>query len=295
VRVLLFGGTQFMGPYVVRQLVAAGHDVTLFHRGEHESNLPNVRHVHGDRTRIPHNLDPELVVDMWCMTEAHAAAAKERFDGVRYVVLSSGDVYRNYDGLQRRWGGPPDPTPLAEDAPLREQLYPYRNKVAQLGEWVRDYDKILVERTLAGPRTTVLRMPAVYGANDEQRRFYDWVDAMRRGDAVIEIEEAMASWRWTRGYGANCADAVVHAALDERAAGRTYNLGEADTLTEEGWLRLLAQLHHWNGRIERRAGIGPPLDFAFHLHTDTRRFRDELGWREHVSRAEALDRLSPRA
>jgi len=286
-RVLVFGGTQFMGPYVVRQLLARGHDVTLFHRGEHEA-LPEVRHVHGDRARIPHGLDPELVIDMWCMTEAHAAAAKERFGGVRTVVLSSGDVYRNYDGLQRRWPGPPDPAPLSEDAPLREELYPYRDKAAQLGEWVREYDKILVERVLAGPRTTILRMPAVYGPNDAQRRFYDWIDAMRRGDEVIAIDEAMARWRWTRGFVANCADAVVHAAFDERAAGRTYNVGEPDAPADEEWLRLLTNIYKWSGRIERRPGLAPPLDFRFHLHTDTRRIRDELGWREHISRAEAL-------
>ena len=286
-RVLLFGGTQFMGPHVVRHLLDLGHDVTLFHRGEHEA-FPEVRHVHGDRARIPHELEPELVIDMWCMTEAHAAAAKERFGGLRTVVLSSGDVYRNYDGLQRHYGGEPDPAPLAEDAPLREELYPYRHKAAQLGDWVRDYDKILVERTLAGPRTTILRMPAVYGPNDAQRRFYDWIDAMRRGDGVIAIDDAMADWRWTRGYAANCADAIVHAAIDERAAGHTYNVGAIDAPREEEWLRLLTRIYKWPGRIERRPGIGPPLDFRFHLHTDTRRIRDELGWREHISRIEAL-------
>lgn len=289
-RVLVFGGTQFMGPRVVRRLVTLGHDVTIFHRGEHEA-LPEVRHVHGDRARIPHELEPELVIDMRCMTEAHAAAAKERFGDVRYVVLSSGDVYRNYDGLQRHYGGEPDPAPLAEDAPLRERLYPYRHKESKLGDWVRDYDKILVERTLAGPRTTILRMPAVYGANDAQQRFYDWIDAMLRGDDVIVIDDAMADWHWTRGYAVNCADAIIHAALDERAAGRTYNVGEPAALSDEEWLRLLARIAGWNNRIERRTGLGPPLDFRFHLHTDTRRIRDELGWREHVSRAEALASL----
>jgi nucleoside-diphosphate-sugar epimerase len=286
-RVLVFGGTQFMGPHVVRQLVARGHDVTLFHRGEHEA-LPEVRHVHGDRARIPDALKPELVIDMWCMNERDAAAAKARFGGVRTVVLSSGDVYRNYDGLQRHYDGAPDPEPLSEDAPLRERLYPYAHMAERLGDWVREYDKILVERTLAGPRTTILRMPAVYGPHDEQRRFYDWIDAMKRGDEVIAIDAAQAEWRWTRGYVANCADAIVHAAFDERAAGRTYNVGEPDTPPDEAWLRLLTRIYKWPGRIERRPGIGPPLDFRFHLHTDTRRIREELGWREHVSRAEAL-------
>ena len=290
-RVLVFGGTKFMGPHVVRELVARGHDVTLFHRGEHEA-FPELRHVHGDRARIPHELEPELVIDMWCMYEAHAAAAKERFgDGVRYVVLSSGDVYRNYDGLQRHYSGEPDPPPLAEDAPLREELYPYRHKAAEHGDWVREYDKILVERALAGPRTTVLRMPAVYGPHDEQRRFYDWIEAMLRGDEAIVIDEAMAKWRWTRGWAEDCAGAIVHAAFDERAAGRTYNVGELDAPSEEEWLRLLSGIARWNGRIEKRSGLAPPLDFRFHLQTDTRRIREEIGWRERVTREEALAAL----
>jgi nucleoside-diphosphate-sugar epimerase len=291
VRVLVFGGTKFMGPHVVRELVARGHDVTLFHRGEHEA-FPELRHVHGDRAQLPHDLEPELVIDMSCMNEAHAATAKERFgDGVRYVVLSSGDVYRNYDGLQRHYAGEPDPSPLAEDAPLREELYPYRHKAAEHGDWVREYDKILVERALAGPRTTVLRMPAVYGPHDEQRRFYDWIEAMLRGDEAIVIDEAMAAWRWTRGWAENCAGAIVHAAFDERAAGRTYNVGELDAPSEEEWLRLLGRIAQWNGRIETRTGLVPWLDFRFHLHTDTRRIREELGWRERVKREEALAAL----
>jgi nucleoside-diphosphate-sugar epimerase len=291
VRILIVGGTKFMGPHVVRQLAALGHDVTLFHRGEHELDLP-ARHVHGDRLKLPNDLEADLVIDMCCMSEAQAVAARECFDGVRYVVLSSGDVYRNYDGLQRRLGdADPDPAPLAEDAPLREQLYPYRHKAAQLGDWVKEYDKILVERTLAGPRTTILRMPAVYGPHDEQRRFYDWIDAMHRGDDCIVLDGAMSRWRWTRGFVDNMADAVVHAALDERAAGRTYNVGDLDAPAEETWLRMLASVMSWKGRVEHGA-VGPPLDFRFHLETDTRRIRHELGWREHISRGEALARTA---
>ena len=75
---------------------------------------------------------------------------------MRYVVLSSGDVYRNYDGLQRRYDGPPDPTPLSEDAPLREQLYPYRDKAAQLGEWAKDIGHAPESRLLAGAKAVAI-------------------------------------------------------------------------------------------------------------------------------------------
>src|SRR6266699_2905730 len=49
-RVLIIGGTRFTGPFTVRALVTAGHDVTVFHRGEHAGDLPeNVTRIRGDR------------------------------------------------------------------------------------------------------------------------------------------------------------------------------------------------------------------------------------------------------
>jgi len=36
VRILLIGGTRFIGPYVVREIVAAGHQVAVYHRGQNE-------------------------------------------------------------------------------------------------------------------------------------------------------------------------------------------------------------------------------------------------------------------
>src|ERR1051325_4080606 len=151
-RIIVLGGTRFTGPHIVRRLRERGDDVVVVHRG---TNCDDLTHMHCDRRDV--DIRGDLVIDLCCMTEAEARAAAAHFRNERYVVISSGDVYRNYDGLQRHTAGAPDPTPLAEDAPLRETLYPYRDKAAQLGEWVRDYDKILVERALAGDRTTVLR------------------------------------------------------------------------------------------------------------------------------------------
>src|SRR5712692_6856166 len=98
-RIVVIGGTRFMGPHVVRGLAERGHQVTVFHRG---AGCHDGSHIHGDRMALPPGLHGDLVVDMWCMTEAHARAAAEHFRDERYVVMSSGDVYRQYDGLRRR-------------------------------------------------------------------------------------------------------------------------------------------------------------------------------------------------
>lgn len=44
--VVVIGGTRFVGAHVVRQLADAGHAVTVYHRGEHNAQLPDsVRQV----------------------------------------------------------------------------------------------------------------------------------------------------------------------------------------------------------------------------------------------------------
>jgi hypothetical protein len=45
-RVLIIGGTKFIGPHVVRQFVDQGHDVLLYHRGQTEADLPKKRPAH---------------------------------------------------------------------------------------------------------------------------------------------------------------------------------------------------------------------------------------------------------
>lgn len=75
-RILVIGGTRFIGPRVARQLVEKSHQVTLFHRGRTEVNLPEgVGRIRGDRRDLAtfvdefRRLDPEVVLDMVPMNE----------------------------------------------------------------------------------------------------------------------------------------------------------------------------------------------------------------------------------
>ena len=115
--VLVLGGTILTGPYAVRRLRALGHEVTVFHRGEHESDFPeSVRHIHGDFAHPPPEAfdpAPDVVVHMWAMTETDAERFVKTFRGLagRAVVISSGDVYRAYGRLTGLEPGPPGPIP----------------------------------------------------------------------------------------------------------------------------------------------------------------------------------------
>lgn len=49
-RILILGGTGFIGPYQVRYAVERGHNVTVFNRGKRQADLPaGVTHLQGDR------------------------------------------------------------------------------------------------------------------------------------------------------------------------------------------------------------------------------------------------------
>src|SRR5262245_5490633 len=124
-RVLVLGGTNFIGPPLVRRLVGLGHEVAVFHRGRTQAELhPGVEHILGDRHDLSaraaefRRFGPEVVVDMIALTEADAAGLIKTFRGLarRTVVISSADVYRAYGRFLGLEDGPIEPTPVTEES-----------------------------------------------------------------------------------------------------------------------------------------------------------------------------------
>lgn len=301
-RILVIGGTRFIGSRVVERLIGAGHEMILFNRGFSSVELPEgARLLQGDRRRLVEHADelrrlaPEVVLDMIPMNEHDARGVMEAFGGVaeRVVAISSQDVYRAYDIVRGLHPGPPDPVPLTEESPLRERLYPYGR------EGVEEYEKILVEKVVMGDPDlpgTVLRLPAVYGPGDHQHRLFPYLKRMDDGRPAVPLEEGMASWRWTHGYVEDVAAAIALAATDERAAGRVYNVGEQAPSTWAEWVRGIGRAAGWSGEIVEAPKDSLPnnpmagLDTDQHWVADTTRIRRELGYEETVPREEALRR-----
>jgi NAD(P)-dependent dehydrogenase (short-subunit alcohol dehydrogenase family) len=114
VRILVFGGTRFVGRAVVEQLLARGHELTLLNRGQSAPDLfPGVARLTLDRRDVTRETlgseSWDVVVDMnaYFPREIEAAVAALRGRVRRYVMCSTGSVYT---GLETY--------PSAEDAPL---------------------------------------------------------------------------------------------------------------------------------------------------------------------------------
>jgi nucleoside-diphosphate-sugar epimerase len=306
-RILIIGGTGFIGSYVLRRLLGEGHSVAIFHRGQSGSDLPReALRITGDRRRLAEyggefdRFGPQVVLDMIPYSEEDARALMATFRGKveRVVAVGSQDVYRAYGLFLRLEEGELEPTPYNEEAPLRARLYPYR-KTAEGGEDLTyHYDKIPVERVvMSDPQTpfTILRLPKVYGPGDRSR-LSDYLKRMDDGREAILLGERKSRWRWTRGYVENVAAAIALAVTDARAANRIYNLGEGDALSESEWARSIGLAAGWRGEVVAvpedalPQSMLEPYRFEQHLVADTNRFRKELGYEEETPRQEALSR-----
>ncbi len=303
-RVLVLGGTRFIGRGAVAALVERGCDVTLFHRGETGVDfMPEVRRIRGDRAELAsyrgefEKLGPDVVLDTLLMSGAGAQAVVGTFRGLapRFVALSSCDVYRAYGRYVRSEPGPPDPLPLSESAPLREKLYPFRGR----GTDADDYDKIPVERAVLGGADlagTVLRLPAVYGPHDPQHRLFPTLKRMMDDRPAILLERGNAGWRFCRGFVEDVGHAIALAVCDSDAAGRIYNVAEPQAFSEFEWAHRIADCVGWTGEIiEVPEGRQPDhatdfVDTTQDLVVDSSSIRDELGYREGVEADEALAR-----
>ncbi|HWH19049.1 MAG TPA: NAD-dependent epimerase/dehydratase family protein, partial [Solirubrobacterales bacterium] len=165
-RVLVLGGTRFIGLALVQELLGAGHTVAIVHRGEHEAEdlPPAVEHIHTARRDLPSHRDaiarfaPDAAVDLAAMTAADAEAALAALDpAVKLVAVSTIESYRVFDSIYA--GTVTDAVPLAEDAPLREGPYPAPEQAVSPG-WDYDpdsYDKLAVERLYLERGATVCR------------------------------------------------------------------------------------------------------------------------------------------
>jgi nucleoside-diphosphate-sugar epimerase len=298
-RVLVLGGTRFIGRFVVDHLVNAGAEVAVFHRGDTEpTDLAAVAHLHGDRRQMEDHrnefakLAPEVIIDMLPMNATDARTVQRTLSGVagRIVAVSSQDVYRAYAVLRRQEPGPLQTLPITEGAALRSNLYPYRDEFAA-GHPLHDYDKIPMEQAYLSSETlpaTILRLPAVYGPHDPQHRTRFYLRRMLDGRPSIVLGRSLARWRWTRGFVGNIAAAIALAATDDRAAGEVFNLGEIEARTEKEWVQAIATAAGWDGDIR----VIPDRALPDHLHNDsnlsqslvadTRRMRHHLGFAEPV-------------
>ena len=309
-KILVIGGTSFTGPHVVRMLTEHGHAATVFHRGgtagRHSAELPaGVEEIFGDARELAKHAERirgfDAVLHMVAMTRSDAAAAVEVLAGHtgHVVVASSQDVYAAFGALLRKEERTPSSLPISEGSPLRTSRY--------IRGAAGGYEKIEVEEEflVAAERlpVTIVRLPAVYGPNDAQHRFYPFLKRMEEKRPAVLLDPAHGNFKWSHGYVENVAHALALAVVSEGLAGaRIYNVGEGPqgrTPTVAERLHELARAAKYRGQILivprdecPKHLLHDEVDFRQDVIINDAAIRRELGYTEIVPGEEGFKRTA---
>jgi nucleoside-diphosphate-sugar epimerase len=251
-KILILGGTRFIGKAAAERAAASGHEVVLFNRGKTRSDSP-YQTITGDVDQLKEHasalrdLRPDVVIHAIAYTEAHARDVVDVFAGIgpRLIVLSSQDCYEAF--YQLNHGRDVAELPLAEDAQLCARRYYWAGRPGT--KTYPDYDKNLVTSAILSAHAegrlvaSVLRLPMVFGPGDFQfrhrhgkfiRRLYDRQPVMVMG----AVEQSSL---FTFGFIDNIAAAIVHAVETPVVDGKVFNVGETKSRSLRRWAELYAE------------------------------------------------------
>lgn len=260
-KILIIGGTGFLGSRVAERL-ASDHQVALLHQGiTHLPFLKGIQEIIGNRLELEKVKEkiaafaPEVILDIILSSGKQASDLLNVCRGIakRVIAISSCDVYQAFDVFLGR-SSREIPTPLTEASPLRDQFYLYKNMdLTQFPAWVgSDYEKIDVERVImtdADIQGTVIRLPMIYGPGDIQRRFSNIIE-WQKNDQDILLDEQTANWHGPWGYVDNVIEAIYLATIRQEAAGQIYHVADSPALSYSEIVKQFGVVSDWKGRLD---------------------------------------------
>ncbi|HYT09301.1 MAG TPA: reductase [Mycobacteriales bacterium] len=225
-RLLVLGGTRFLGRAVVDAAVSAGDQVTTFTRGVSGEPPLEVEALHGDRGR-PDGLDAlrgrewDAVVDTCGFVPRVVSRAAKQLAGSvgHYAFISSVNVYPSWPGSPIRAGSPVHD--CQSDAGAEDGSY----DLEQYGPYKAGCERA-VDEHFAG-RSTHVRAGLIVGPYDDTGRFCYWVNRVARGGEVLapgdpERELRVVDARDLGAWAVECArTGVVGAFVATGPAGQT--------------------------------------------------------------------------
>lgn len=272
-RILVIGGTRFVGVYLTKALVAAGHEVTVLNRGNHPVPVEGVQQLTADR-KDPDQLKSALsgksfdaVFDNNGRELSDTQPLVECLQGSNlqhFVYMSSAGVYLKSDQMPHVEGDALDPKSRHKGKADTEA-----------------YLQAQLEQT--GFPYTSVRPVYIYGAgnyNDIEAFFYD---RLHRDRPVLVPDNG--AWITQLGHVGDLADAMVAVLGNSKAIGQIYNVSGDRFITFSGLVKRCAavlnkdvELVYFNPKdfdLGKRKAY--PMRVQ-HFFADIAKARQELNW-----------------
>lgn len=300
-KVLVMGGTRFVGLHAVRELVKRGYEVTVLNRGSRPEVLPPVvRQVRCDRkdeSLLKETLRSILkehrfdaVFDPSAYVPSDVAPVVEVMKGEigAYVFISTGSVYKARGIF-----------PWYEDMP----------RVADLSTGAYGYNKRLCEDVFMeahgkwGFPVTMIRPGYIYGPHNTVYREAYFFDRIVKGRPVLLPGTGAVLTQF--GYVDDLANLVILAMENPKACGQAYNFAGKTQRPLDDYVRacalavsavqgrdLLAEIiHYWPedvGIADKDVGKLFPYRWRVNTVRDISKARYELGYDEHWTLEQGL-------
>jgi len=180
-RILIAGGTRFVGRHITEAALAAGHEVAVLHRGQSGADLfPEALHLQADRNEdlsVLAGTQWDATIDVSAYFPKQVAELARALDGNggQYVYISTVSVYE-----------PPAEPEYSEDSPV--QRLPSGQVPEVIDEKTYGPLKVLCEDAAVeyfGAGTLVIRPTYVIGPYDHSGRFTYWVQRFAQGGEVL--------------------------------------------------------------------------------------------------------------
>jgi 2'-hydroxyisoflavone reductase len=184
-KILIIGGTRFLGRHLVHSARARGHTVTLLNRGLTNPDLfPQVETILGDREKdlaelLGHEWDAVVDTCGYVPRIVHLSASALEGSVNRYVFISSISVYASFSkvGIDES-----DPVGKMEDETVEEITGETYGPLKVLCEKA-------VQDTFGDEGTLIIRPGLIVGPHDPTDRFTYWPVRVARGGDVLAPEE----------------------------------------------------------------------------------------------------------
>lgn len=305
-KVLIIGGTKFIGKAIWEEAKKTGHDIVFFNRGisNTDHSIPLIKgDVENilDHSKEIQNHKFDVVVHCIAYTEKHAHDINTLFEGsdTRVIVLSSCDCYEAFQGLNRLKDL--SQLPIDENSLLSQKKY-YWNDTEVKGHEKETYDKNLVTEILLKAyeknnlNVTVFRLPFVYGPGDYQfpGRHGPIIQKILRNINFILLSDREQCQIYTYGYVENIASAIIYSFDKKICNGKIYNLGDEKSISKRKWVEMYSRVsrHEINCiilpeellRKDKSYRNAPPQN----LLLDSSKFNIDTGFSNPISMEEAI-------
>lgn len=179
-KILVLGGTQFIGRNLVEALIKTSHSITLFNRGKSGTELfPSVLRIIGDRKTADIEKikgDWDMVVDISCYYPADLESTLSQLDSskTKYIFISTCSAYKV----------DPNSNMNTETAELNNCSEEEKtdNSMASYGQRKAECERVL---GASGFRYSILRPALVYGQHDPTDRFYYWLHQVKTKNRIM--------------------------------------------------------------------------------------------------------------